>query len=97
MRFNSMKTRLLALEQKSGTRNFVLCFAGSTRSVHVRDPLGVLLDAFRRESARCESEPQPVSTNDELLDLMGSADGLVGEPDPLVILLQEILKGNEVQ
>lgn len=90
MQFNSLKTRLLALERKSSAQDIVLIFGdGSTRGVRVRDPLGLVVASFSRIHARATGEPWPTSANDAVLDLMAAAIDVADGSDPFLSLGQE--------
>ena len=89
MRSSALKNRLLALEKKSGAQDVLLHFAdGSTRAVRLRDPVAALIASWRRQWARCVGQPQPVNENDAVLDLIASADSVLGS-DPFMLLLHE--------
>lgn len=87
MRISTLATRVLRLEQNSGSGCIALRFGdGSTRSVRVRDVLGLLLAAWRRRSATLGGLAiEPNIT----LDLIGSAEGIVATNDPLIQVLFE--------
>lgn len=86
MHFNTFKTRLRILEEKSNLSDCVLVFPdGSARAIRVRDPLGVFCASMDRVSWDIGSpegyedhgqrrvRPMPESPHDALIDLIGSA------------------------
>jgi hypothetical protein len=83
---NNFKTRVSKLESKKGVKNVILRFSdGSTRSVRILDPLGVLLAAVERISWQDSPEENEDWRNgevripgryDDMIDLLGCAEGI---------------------
>jgi hypothetical protein len=95
---DNLKRRLDALERKSQVSDAVLTFAdGSTRSVRLKDPLGIFCAACDLQSwkagppegleADAERRPRPVSPFDFALDLFSRAVKVESEDRPRFLQL----------
>ncbi len=93
MRFDKFKNRLASLEVRRGLQDAKLTFAdGSTRSITVRDPLGCLLDTWRRVHARLAGRPMSESRHDKTIALFGRAVRVDADDHFLQLLHEEAQK-----
>jgi hypothetical protein len=93
MRFEKLRNRLSSLEVKRGVQDAQLRFAdGSTRVVHIRDPLGCLCDVWRKKSAQIRGKPETESPHDKTIALFSRAERVDADDSFLQLLHEEAQK-----